>query len=68
MPGGMTGRELARVIADRYPGLPIRLATGFERVKVDDSVTSGVVKQDASVLRKPYTRGELLSCIESALN
>jgi two-component system NtrC family sensor kinase len=48
MPGGMNGLELARAISERYPDIPVLLATGYS-ASVQDAVRQGVV-----VLQKPY--------------
>ncbi len=53
MPGGMSGIELAEVIAETYPRLPVLLATGY---------SSAALAQNAlrfPVLAKPYGIEEL---------
>jgi CheY-like chemotaxis protein len=52
MPGRLDGLGLARVIRERYPGLPILLATGYSEAA--RSVRSGF-----PILRKPYRLDEL---------
>jgi PAS domain S-box-containing protein len=52
MPGGIDGLGLARVIRERYPGLPVLLATGYS-----DAVQN--VRADFPILRKPYRVDEL---------
>ena len=48
MPGGMNGLDLAREIGERFPGIPVLLATGYS-ASAQDAVRHGVV-----VLQKPY--------------
>jgi two-component system, cell cycle sensor histidine kinase and response regulator CckA len=57
MPGGMTGRELAQVIGDKYPYIVVKLTTGFEP-------NSEPGNQRSSILRKPYTRTDLMHYLE----
>jgi PAS domain S-box-containing protein len=52
MPGGIDGLGLARVIRERYPGLPVLLATGY-------SDAAQNVRADFPILRKPYRVDEL---------
>jgi PAS domain S-box-containing protein len=52
MPGGIDGLGLARVIRERYPGLPVLLATG-------NSDAAQNVRADFPILRKPYRVDEL---------
>jgi len=48
MPGGMNGLELAREIGQKFPDIPVLLATGYS-ASAQDAVRHGVV-----VLQKPY--------------
>ena len=52
MPGRMDGLGLARVVRQRYPGLPILLATGY-------SDAAQNAQTDFPILRKPYRLNEL---------
>jgi len=52
MPGGIDGLGLARVIRERYPGLPVLLATGY-------SDAAQNARADFPILRKPYRVDEL---------
>jgi CheY-like chemotaxis protein len=52
MPGRMDGLGLARVIRERYPGLPVLLATGYS-----EAVRN--VSPDFPILRKPYRVDQL---------
>jgi DNA-binding LytR/AlgR family response regulator len=47
MPGQVSGIDLARIVKERYPGLPVVLATGYTEQQV---AVPGV-----RVLAKPYT-------------
>jgi PAS domain S-box-containing protein len=52
MPGPMDGIGLARLIRDKYPGLPVLLATGYsERMQE--------LNDDFPLIRKPYEIHEL---------
>ena len=56
LPGGMNGAELARVISQQKPDLPILLVSAYD----DDSLREfGATSVNASVLRKPYEQEEL---------
>jgi PAS domain S-box-containing protein len=52
MPGSVDGLELARIIKNRYPALPILLATGY-------SEAARNVRADFPILLKPYQLHEL---------
>ena len=53
MPGGMSGIELAEIIAETYPRLPILLATGYSSA----ALAQGALR--FPVLAKPYGLEEL---------
>ena len=61
MPGGMNGLDLAREIADRFPGIPVLLTTGYS-ASAQDAVRQGVV-----VLQKPYDLEGLRRNIREAI-
>jgi len=61
MPGGMNGLDLARDIADRFPGMPVLLATGYS-ASAQDAVRHGVM-----VLQKPYDLESLRRHIREAI-
>lgn len=56
MPGRLDGLGLARIVRQRYPGLPILLATGY-------SEAAQGVRTDFPILRKPYRVHELSQAI-----
>ncbi|HWT51140.1 MAG TPA: PAS domain S-box protein [Caulobacter sp.] len=60
MAGEMDGLALARVLRERYPELPILLATGYSQAaeKLGDAFR---------VLRKPYSLDELKSAISAVM-
>ncbi|MEJ0019755.1 MAG: ATP-binding protein [Acetobacteraceae bacterium] len=62
MPGGMNGRELARVAVQHRPGLRTLLTTGFS--DADDDVEA----QGLRILRKPYRKEDLLRCVRAVLD
>jgi signal transduction histidine kinase/ActR/RegA family two-component response regulator len=57
----MTGLQLAECIRDRFPGLPIILATGYAELPADP-VKMGLLK-----LTKPCTQQEIAAAIHLAL-
>ena len=61
MPGGMNGLDLAREIAERFPGIPVLLTTGYS-ASAQDAVRQGVV-----VLQKPYDLESLRRNINEAM-
>ena len=61
MPGGMNGLELAREIDEKFPGIPVLLATGYS-ASAQDAVRHGVV-----VLQKPYDLEGLRRNIREAI-
>ena len=61
MPGGMSGIELAEVIAEYYPRLPVLLATGFSSA----ALAHGALK--FPVLAKPYGLEELSRRVSAML-
>nr|WP_279306508.1 ATP-binding protein [Microvirga solisilvae] len=61
MPGEMNGVDLARVVRERYPSLPILLTTGYS------NMAQTAMDEGLSILRKPYEMGELVESIERTL-
>ncbi len=61
MPGKMNGLDLAREIDERFPGIPVLLATGYS-ASAQDAVRQGVV-----VLQKPYDLESLRRNIRQAV-
>ena len=58
----MTGLQLSECIQERYPGLPIILATGYAELPIDPT-SLGIAR-----LAKPCTQQEIASAINKALN
>ena len=56
MPGRLDGLGLARIVRQRFPDLPILLATGY-------SEAAQGVRADFRILRKPYRVHELSQAI-----
>jgi two-component system NtrC family sensor kinase len=61
MPGGKSGLDLALEIGERFPGIPVLLATGYS-ASAQDAVRHGVV-----VLQKPYDLEGLRRNIREAI-
>ena len=58
----MTGLQLAQSVQEKYPGMPIVLATGYAELPADPAEI-GVVK-----LAKPCSQTEIAAAIETAMN
>jgi signal transduction histidine kinase len=63
MPGGMNGHELARVAAQRRPGLKMLLTTGFS-----DIAACNIAASELRILRKPYRKEDLLRVVRETLD
>ena len=61
MPGEWSGVDLARLIRERYPALPVLLTTGYS------SVAQRAMDEGLAILRKPYDTGELSARIERTI-
>jgi len=58
---GMTGLALAKLLRDRFPGLPVVIATGYAELTQDDS-------SDAFLrLSKPFRQSELSAVMSKVL-
>jgi CheY-like chemotaxis protein len=57
----MTGLQLARSIQEKYPGIPIILATGYAELPVDPA-SLGILR-----LAKPCSQYDIASAIQSVL-
>ena len=60
MPGGLTGVELAAEVRTRFPTTRVLLTSGFTARGAGSDF-------DGIVLRKPYTRADLVAAVRSAL-
>jgi CheY-like chemotaxis protein len=58
----MTGLQLARCIQEKYPRLPIILATGYAELLPEDSSSLGILR-----LAKPCTQYDIAVAIQSAV-
>lgn len=61
MPGGMNGIELARVVRERRPELPILLATGYSQYAPQ------LMTEEFTLVKKPYHRDRLAASIRAAI-
>jgi signal transduction histidine kinase/ActR/RegA family two-component response regulator len=61
MPGGLSGLDLARVLRNRHPELPVILTTGYT------NHDSEVAAEGFALIEKPYRRNALASSLRSAL-
>jgi DNA-binding NtrC family response regulator len=62
MPGRMDGLALARAVREKYPGLPVLLATGYSEA------AQGVDAGEFPILRKPYQMGELSKAVATLMS
>jgi DNA-binding response OmpR family regulator len=60
---GMNGRELGRIIEERWPGKPILYMSGF----ASEVFRDGLLEAGAPFLAKPFTQDELASRIRAML-
>jgi len=60
MPGRMDGLALARAVREKYPGLPVLLATGY-------SSAAERVGAEFPIIRKPYDCNALGVAVKVAL-
>jgi PAS domain S-box-containing protein len=64
MPGGMTGIDLAKWIAENRASLPVILTTGF----AEEIVGTGTAEAATwTILRKPYAQRDLASIVRKVL-
>jgi PAS domain S-box-containing protein len=59
---GLNGAEVARQARDRWPDLPIVLASGY----ADTAAIEQAIGKDAKLLRKPFRIDELLAAVSDA--
>ena len=64
MPGGMSGRDLARQLEEVRPGVPVLFMSGYN---ADAIATRGVLEAGISVVEKPFTSADLLSKVRELL-
>jgi signal transduction histidine kinase/CheY-like chemotaxis protein len=63
MPGGMSGRQLAKELRMKHPGLPVLFMSGYS----DDLNAREVPVDESVVVAKPYDRGRLAAAVSDAL-
>ncbi len=59
---GMNGIELATIISERFPGLPIVLTSGYSNVLTDD------LKSGIELIKKPYSVEVLARALRKAVS
>jgi len=64
MPGGMSGRDLARQLEELRPGVPVLFMSGYN---ADAIATRGVLEPGISVVEKPFSSADLLSKVREFL-
>jgi two-component system CheB/CheR fusion protein len=66
MPGGINGRELARLAQQRWPGIKIVFTSGFSEVRLNGD--AGPLAACMPLLSKPYRKEDLASAAREALD
>lgn len=61
MPGKLNGADLANLFGDRWPDKPIMIMSGYE------TPASSGVRHAVSFIKKPWALGQLLDCVQNAL-
>jgi two-component system, NtrC family, sensor kinase len=61
MPGGLSGLELARIVRQRYPGIPILLSTGYSQYAPQ------VVSEGFTLVEKPFRPDTFAASIRAAI-
>jgi CheY-like chemotaxis protein len=65
MPGGISGRELAKTVAKRRPGVRVLYTSGY----TDNAVVHhGRLDDDVLLLTKPYRKPQLARMVRQALD
>ena len=59
---GLNGAEVAKKARERWPGLPVVLASGY----ADTAAIEAAIGTDAKLLRKPFRVDELLEAVGEA--
>jgi CheY-like chemotaxis protein len=65
MPGGMSGKELARVLHERQPGLKVVFASGYS---VEFGGQDIRLKDGENFIQKPYSVDSLLEIVRRNLD
>jgi len=64
MPGGMSGIDMARLLHQERPDLPVLLTSGFISQSMDSNEQ---MESEFKILRKPYHRQDLVDAIRETL-
>jgi len=62
---GMSGKKLADVLVVERPGIGVLYMSGYTDGEI---ATHGILEQGTTILRKPFTRDELMRQVENALS
>lgn len=62
MPGRLNGASLANRVGEHWPAMPIVVMSGYETPE------SSGVRQPVRFIRKPWTIGQIVDCVEDALS
>lgn len=61
MPGRLNGASLANLVGEHWPAMPVVVMSGYETPE------SSGVRQPVTFIRKPWTIGQIVDCVEGAL-
>ena len=64
LPGGLDGRQIGRIVRQRWPGTPVLLTTGM---MVAGPTSEPTLEPGESALHKPYRRAQLAASVRHAL-
>lgn len=64
IPGELNGREVGRIVRDRYPDIQVFLMSGY----ADDPQTTTADEPALFVLKKPFTKAMLRATLEAELS
>jgi signal transduction histidine kinase/ActR/RegA family two-component response regulator len=65
MPGGLSGRDLAKELISQRPGLPVVIASGYSVEDISDELSAN---HNISFVQKPYNLDVLAKAIRAALD
>lgn len=65
LPGNINGADIAAMAKTKYPHIKIVFTTGYSQ---DVLMTDGTIEQGTTIIKKPYSRNDLLKIIRTSLD
>jgi PAS domain S-box-containing protein len=62
MVGGVSGRDVADAVLERFPGVPVLFASGYSKEVIDHH---GRLDPDVTLISKPYTGKQLIARVDA---